>query len=280
MPVRKPAVAGAFYPSDPKELSALVKDCFTHPVGPGKAPPAPRGSAPLVSVVSPHAGYVYSGPVAAHSYLHASSLPDPELLVVVAPNHYGIGSGISTFKDGEWETPLGSLRVDSDSTRRLANEYEEVEFDPSSQSSEHSLEVQLPFLRARRPDVRIVAITLGGLHRDDCLALGKAIAGVVRGRDDVLLCASSDMSHYIPADVAAQRDRLALDRMTALDPAGLFDVVEEHDISMCGFIPATIMLAAAVALGAKRAEVVRYTNSGEVSGDMDAVVGYAGVVVR
>ena len=140
-------MAGSFYPSDPEELTSLIVQCFKNPVGPGRLPPAPEGDAPIVSVVSPHAGYVYSGPVAAHSYLHVSSLRSPEVLVVVAPNHYGVGSGVATFKEGAWETPLGSLRVDSEASLCLTKEFEEVAFDPNSQSLEHSLEVQLPFLQ-------------------------------------------------------------------------------------------------------------------------------------
>jgi MEMO1 family protein len=263
---RQPAVAGRFYPGDPRKLAAEVAEYL----GDGGA------GEPCLGLMAPHAGYMYSGACAGAVYARVRV---PARAIVMSPNHTGRGVRGSVWPGGPWQLPGGAVEVDGDLRAALLAASPLLTEDRRAHEAEHSLEVQLPFLRARRADVRIVALTLAGLSRADCLALGKAIAGVVRGRDDVLLCASSDMSHYVPAKVAAERDQLALDRMVALDAAGLYDVVDRNDISMCGFIPATIMLAAAVELGATRAEVVRYTNSGETSGDYDAVVGYAGVLV-
>jgi AmmeMemoRadiSam system protein B len=265
--LRLPAVAGRFYPGEARALDAAVAG-YLGTAGPGER---------CLGLMAPHAGYVYSGGCAGAAYARVRV---PAQAIVLSPNHTGRGVRGAVWPGGAWRLPGGDIAIDEALRDALLAATPLLARDRRAHEAEHSLEVQLPFLRARRGDVRIVAMTLGGLHRDECLELGRAIAGVVRGRDDVLLCASSDMSHYVPAQVAAERDRLALDRMEALDPAGLYDVVDRNDISMCGFIPATVMLAATVELGATRAEVVRYTNSGEVSGDYDAVVGYAGVIVR
>jgi MEMO1 family protein len=263
---RLPAVAGRFYPGDARKLAAEVAG-YLGAAGEGE---------PCLGVMAPHAGYLYSGACAGAVYARVRV---PARVIVLSPNHTGRGVRGAVWPGGPWQIPGGAVDVDDELRLALLAASPLLSLDRRAHEAEHSLEVQLPFLRARRADLRIAAITLGGLSRGDCLALGKAVAAVVRGHDDVLLCASSDMSHYVPAKVAAERDQLALDRMVALDPAGLYDVVDRNDISMCGFIPATIMLAAAVELGATRAEVVRYTNSGETSGDFDAVVGYAGVLV-
>jgi hypothetical protein len=264
--VRQPAVAGRFYPGDPRKLDAEVTG-YLGDAGAGE---------PCLGLMAPHAGYMYSGPCAGAVYARARV---PARAIVLSPNHTGRGVRGSVWPGGAWQLPGGAVEVDDELREALLAASPLLSKDRRAHEAEHSLEVQLPFLRARRADVRIVALTLAALGRDDCIALGHAIADAIAGRDDVLLCASSDMSHYVPAKVAAERDQLALDRMAALDPAGLFTIVDRNDISMCGVIPATVMLAAAVALGATRAEVVRYTNSGEVSGDFDAVVGYAGVLV-
>jgi len=266
--MRTPAVAGRFYPGDERILKAQVEQFL----GPG------GDAAPALGLMAPHAGYVYSGAVAGETYAQVTV---PDRAIVLAPNHTGRGVRGSMWPGGAWRLPVGTVAVDEELREKLLRATPLLEPDRRAHEHEHSLEVQLPFLLARNPAVRLTAITLAGLGRDECLTLGRAIASVVKDLGaDVLICASSDMSHYIPAREAAARDRLALDRMVALDAAGLFEVVEREDISMCGFIPATVMLAATVALGAKQAAVVRYANSGDVSGDFDAVVGYAGVVVR
>ncbi len=274
MPARKPAVAGSFYPSDPKELSDLIKDCFKGPVGPGRQPPAPRGNASIVSVVCPHAGYVYSGPVAAHSYLHVSSLPDPDILAVISPNHYGIGSGISTFKEGEWETPLGSLKVDSEATRRLSDEYEEVQFDPRSQSAEHSLEVQLPFLQhLYGSSVPLLPVCMLFQDEDTARTLGKAVAKVLKGRRAVLV-ASSDLTHYEPAAAAREKDTALLTEALKMDLPSFYSALERLQVTACGYGPIAAVMEASKELGLKKAELLKYATSGDTAGDNLQVVGY------
>jgi len=272
--VRKPAVAGQFYPADPAELSTLIDECYVHPLGPGKKPPASRRQASLVAVVCPHAGYVYSGPVAAHSYLHVSSLPDPELIVVVAPNHYGIGSGVSTFKAGEWETPLGRMRVDSEAARQLAEFAQIIAFDPDAHRLEHSLEVQLPFLQRIYGDkVPLLPVSLVFQDIETAKTLAEAVAKVVRGKRAVLV-ASSDLTHYEPADEARKKDTALIQQVLKMDVEGFYSTLERLNVTACGYGAIATVIEAAKSLGLARAELLKYASSGDTSGDNLQVVGY------
>lgn len=232
-------------------------------------------------LMAPHAGYVYSGELACRTW---SRVHVPKRVLLLCPNHTGRGARRSLWPGGAWNTPSGPVAVAADLTAALLARAG-VQADTAAHLREHAIEVHLPFVHARNPDAQIAALCLGRLGRDDCRALGEAIAAAIReleGDSDcpgVLLAASSDMSHYISAAAAAGLDRLALERLLALDPAGLFDVVEQRDISMCGVLPTTVALFAALALGARRAELVGYTHSGKVSGDLERVVGYAGAIV-
>ena len=274
MQVRKPAVAGQFYPADPSELSSLIEECYVHRLGPGKPPPAPRGNADVVAVVCPHAGYVYSGPVAAHSYLHVSSLSDPELIVVVAPNHYGIGSGVSTFRSGDWETPLGRMHVDADAARRFVELAEIASFDPDAHRLEHSLEVQLPFLQKIYGDkVPLLPVSLVFQDMETARTLASAIAKVVRGRRAVLV-ASSDLTHYEPAAVAKEKDTALIKQVLKMDTEGFYSTLERLDVTSCGFGAIATIMEAARALGLEKAELLKYASSGDTTGDNVQVVGY------
>jgi AmmeMemoRadiSam system protein B len=269
---REPAVSGRFYPSDGQALAEQVAALLAERPGGRPTPAPPR---PAVGVLAPHAGYVYSGAVAGATWARVTV---PERVVILCPNHTGIGQRVAAWPRGAWTTPLGSVPIDEGMTRELVDAGFATP-DREAHRYEHSLEVQLPFLQLRRPDVSIVAICMARLPFDVCREIGLGLAEVAR-RHHALVVASSDMSHYLPADEARQKDRLALDRLLALDAQGLHEVVSREDISMCGFVPATVMLVAAVALGAREAELVRYGNSAEASGDEESVVGYAGVVVR
>lgn len=274
MLLRKAAVAGQFYPSDPDELSDLIDSCYTHRLGPGKAPPAPATDAQAVAVVSPHAGYVYSGPVAAHSYLHVSSMRKPDLIVVVAPNHYGIGSGVSTFKEGEWETPLGRMRVDQASSRQLVELSDIVSVDPEAHRMEHSLEVQLPFLQKLYGDsVPFLPVSLLFQDIDTSKEISKALAKVVRGRRAVLV-ASSDLTHYEPAESAREKDTALLQQALKMDLEGFYSTLGRLEVSSCGYGAIATVMQTAAALGLRKAELLKYASSGETSGDNLQVVGY------
>jgi len=273
--VRKPAVAGQFYPADPKELSALIDQCYLHPLGPGKPPPAPRARADFAAVVCPHAGYVYSGPVAAHSYLHVSSLPDPELVVVVAPNHYGIGNGVSTFKEGEWETPLGRMTVDSEAAKELVSLEELVTFDPGAHRLEHSLEVQIPFLQKIYGDsIPFLPISLIFQDIETARALSAALSKLLKGRRAVLV-ASSDLTHYEPADAAKRKDMSLLQRVLEGDLEGFYSTLDRLNVTSCGFGAIATVMETSRSLGLEKPELLKYASSGDTTGDNLQVVGYA-----
>jgi len=268
---REPAVAGRFYPARARVLAEKVASLLGE--RPGGLPSAEPARA-VIGVLAPHAGYVYSGPVAGATFARVAV---PERAVVMCPNHTGRGEPVSLWPEGAWVTPLVRVALDAELTQDLSG-CPLVAPDRDAHRFEHALEVQLPFLQRRRPDVSIAALCLAHLRFEECQVLGEALAGAVRRRP-ALLVASSDMSHYLPARVARAKDERALERFLALDPRGLYEVVQREDISMCGFIPATVMLVASLALGATRAELVRYGHSGEASGDDSAVVGYAGALV-
>ena len=269
--VREPAVAGRFYPSDPTQLGRVVERYL--------AQEAPEGLSARMLMV-PHAGYVYSGAIAGETFAEARV---PSSAVVLCPNHTGLGARRSLWSHGSWHLPGFDLRVD-DELAALVLEEAGLEEDRLAHLREHAIEVQLPFLHARNPRLTIVPICLGRLSFPECRSLGEGLARAIRRIEQkrgerVLLVASSDMSHYISADDARRLDSRAIERVLALDPEGLHAVVTEQGISMCGYIPTTVALAAARELGATKAKLVRYGNSGDVSGDYEQVVGYAGVLV-
>ena len=274
MLVRKPAVAGQFYPSDSDELSAAIDECYSHPIGPGRTPPAPKGDAKLVAVVSPHAGYMYSGPVAAHSYLHVSSLSEPDLIVMAGPNHYGVGSGVSTFQSGEWETPLGRMRVDPVASKQLVELAGVAAFDPDAQRLEHSLEVQLPFLqKIYGSAVPFLPVSLLFQDIETSLAVSKALVEIVLGRKAVLV-ASSDLTHYEPAEAAKEKDTALLQQVARMDVEGFYSTLEELQVTACGFGAIATVMDAARQLGLARGELLKYATSGDVTGENLQVVGY------
>ena len=276
MIVRRPAVAGSFYPGDPDELRALIRDSYLHPLGPGSTPPSKEERKGVMACVCPHAGYIYSGPVAAHSYLWVSALRRPELVVVVGPNHYGIGSGISTFREGEWATPLGNLPVDGEAARRIVELTGIVDFDPESQRREHSLEVQLPFLQEVYHEFKILPICLSFQDLDTARDLGRGLSVLLKGRDAVLV-ASSDLTHYEPASVAREKDTALLETVKRMDVEAFYRVLEERRVTACGYGAIATVMEACRLLGFKRGELHKYASSGDTTGDSDAVVGYPSV---
>jgi AmmeMemoRadiSam system protein B len=266
--IRQMAVAGAFYPGGRDELecqlSALVPDETAH-----------HG---LLACISPHAGYVYSGAVAGRLFAH---LDVPRRVIVLGPNHTGVGADVAVAPHDYWQTPLGRQPVDTDLARKLVERDAVAELDQGAHWREHSIEVQLPFLRRRRPDVEVLPVCLRHLRLEACLNLGRLLAEIIADLGEpVGLVASSDMSHYQPDDLTRTLDHKAIDAAVERDPAKLYETVHREGISMCGVIPATVALTAANALGAVGAHLVAYATSGDVSGDYSAVVGYAGVCVH
>jgi len=265
--IRKPAVAGQFYPGDPEVLHEDV-GAFIKTIDKEKA----------LGVVSPHAGYVYSGSVAGEVF---SSIEIPKDVVVLSVNHRCLGNEAAIMAGGAWDMPNGEVPINEGLAECILDLSSLLANDPRAHSAEHSLEVQLPFLQHLRPDFNLVPITFQQLSYDQCTEVGESIARAIKSHDgEVLIVASNDMTHFEPADSAEWKDRLAIDHILNLDPAGLLETVRKHRISMCGVIPTTVMLVACKALGASRARLIRYTNSGEVTGDYSDVVAYAGLVIQ
>ncbi len=265
---RSPAVAGQFYQGTAQRLVQQVEQYVD----------AGCAKEEVIGVMVPHAGLMYSGAVAGAVY---SSIKFPRTFIMLGPNHTGLGRPISLMGEGEWEIPTGTFSIDKRLAAKIAVQTPKAERDSQAHVFEHSLEVQLPFISYFSPDVKIVPITMLSASIEECLDLAGGIARAMKEVDyPVVILASSDMSHYVPDKVARQRDRKAIDRILQLDPEGLYETVRRERISMCGVLPATVMVAAARLLGAGSARLVRYATSGDVSGDYESVVGYAGVVVR
>jgi AmmeMemoRadiSam system protein B len=264
---RKPAVAGTFYPGSEGRLQAFLEDAVR---------PVPEPMA-AVGVVSPHAGYVYSGKVAGAVF---GRVAVPNQALLLGPNHTGMGTPASIMSRGAWITPVGSAPIAADLADALKAAGPILEEDALAHAHEHSLEVQVPFLLHRNPAVAIVpvAFMLGGFPEVE--EVGLAIAEVLKTWPaPVLMVASSDMTHYESAERAKEKDAKAIERVLELDAEGLLDTTKRFGITMCGAIPTAVLLVAARALGATRGELVTYATSGDVSGDYGSVVGYAGMVI-
>ena len=267
--VRHPAVAGRFYPRHADDLRAEAVGYLT----------PTQESVPVraIGCIAPHAGYMYSGHVAGAVFAH---IDVPPRCVVMCPNHTGMGRALAMMSEGSWETPLGEVPIDGALAHALKQRFPALQEDSAAHRAEHAAEVELPFLQLRQSDLRFVPIALGTSLFDTLEQLGKALAEVIAQQTDpILIVASSDMNHYESDVVTRAKDHRALERILSLDPRGLFEVVTQQNVTMCGFGPAVAMLTAARQLGAKSAELVKYATSGDISGDRDLVVGYAGVVV-
>jgi len=270
--VRHPAVAGRFYPSDPDDLRAEVAS-YLSPASSVRQRPIQA-----IGCIVPHAGYVYSGHVAGAVF---AGIEIPRRCIVLCPNHTGQGRPLAIMSEGSWQTPLGEVPVDSEIAGALKQRFPALQEDSVAHRAEHAAEVELPFLQVRQPELTFVPIALGATQYAILEQLGAALAEVIAAqKDPILIVASGDMNHYESDVVTRAKDHRAIERILTLDPRGLHDVVTQQDISMCGLGPAVVLLTAARQLGAKSAELAKYATSGDVSGDREMVVGYAGVVVR
>lgn len=281
MRVRRPAVAGYFYPSSPDDLVKSIKDSFLHSLGPGRLPPSELDEG-LIGVVSPHAGYIYSGPVAAHAYYKISGLRDRvETVVVVGPNHYGIGSGVAVPESEEWETPLGSIKIDKELSRALVKLSRIVDIDDSSHWREHSIEVQVPFIQFSLGErVRILPISMAMQDMLTAVEVGDALARAIKDtRKKAVLVASTDFTHYEPYEEAYKRDSKALEAIMSMDTAEFYRVIERYNVSMCGYGAVAVVLTASKALGATRTNLLKYATSGDTAGDKSSVVGYGSLAI-
>ncbi len=267
--VRKPAVAGQFYSSSAAELNRQIASFIEQKTVKVRA----------LGCVLPHAGYLYSGAVAAKT-LAETEIPDKVLLI--GPNHTGYGLPVSMMTHGAWQTPFGEVPVDAPFAEALLSRSRLLKEDSLAHQHEHSLEVELPLLQFFKPAFSIVPITLGTDDFNALKELGREIAGCIkelRLNRDVLIIASSDMTHYEPQSAAQRKDRAAIDAIIALDEAMLFSRVRQMDISMCGWPAVVVLLTAVKELGGRHATLVTYRTSGDTTGDYDSVVGYAGVLI-
>jgi MEMO1 family protein len=279
--VRTPAVAGRFYPGRAEDLLREVRE-FTSP----SKTPIETGRIDAIGCVAPHAGYIYCGGVAGAVY---SRLKIPERCVILCPNHTGKGRPLAIMANTTWQTPLGEVAADADMAARLLRRFPALQEDSAAHRAEHAIEVQLPFLQASRPELKIVPIAIGTSDFDVLRGLGETLADVIADHHEedqkaerqakVLIIASSDMNHYESDTITRIKDHKAIERVLAMDARGLWEVVLNEDISMCGFGPTVVMLTAAKLLGATSATLVKYATSGDVSGDYESVVGYAGIIV-
>ncbi len=267
--MRPPAVAGQFYPATAEELDSLIPDLFLHPLGPGKLPVfSTDGPRRIEGGIVPHAGYIFSGPVAAHFYAALAEDGYPDTFVILGPNHYGLGSGISISTD-DFQTPYGVVRNDKELAKSIAREI--IAVDEDSHRYEHSIEVQLPFLQHFRRDISFVPITMLLQEEEIAVEVGKIVRQAIEeSGKDVVVIASTDFSHYVPKKKAYKNDALAIERIVNRDISGLYRVIYRHRITMCGYGPVAAMLTATRG----SVEILKYATSGDVH-PMDDVVGYA-----
>lgn len=280
--IRHPAVAGQFYEGDAEELRAQIKECFLSKLGPQKLPTLNMHAQPrrVLGLVCPHAGYMYSGPVAAHAYSELAMDGKPDTVVLLGPNHTGYGGALSLMREGIWETPLGKVEVDSALADKILAETRVIDAGELAHRFEHSIEVQLPFLQFLYGNAfKIVPVCFQMQDFESAVEVGRALSEALDATNSVVI-ASSDMTHYEPAKVAAAKDQAALKAVTDLDAKRFYQTVETQNITACGYAPITALITYANGAGVKEAKLLSYHNSGDVTGDYSSVVGYAAVCFR
>lgn len=276
MQIRTPAVAGMFYPKEAEKLKSLVNGCFLHDFGPGKVPPS-DSKKKIYGVICPHAGYVYSGPVACHSFYAISSNPF-ELFIIVGPNHWGIGCNIASMKDCTWETPLGSVEVDSEIVQELVDTSDLIEIDFFSHTKEHSLEVQVPILQEVFSNkFKILPIALIDQSKETAIELGKGIAKIAK-KHNAMIIGSSDFTHYEENDFAYKQDKALIEPILNMDLENFYEVLQAKNVTACGYGAMATTMVACKELGATKGELLKYATSGDISGDKSSVVGYGSII--
>ena len=276
MEIRTPAVSGTFYPENEKKLKNLIHECFMHPIGPGKTSPTDSDEK-IYGVICPHAGFVYSGPVACHSF-YSLSASSSKLAIIVGPNHYGIGQNVASMIDVSWKTPLGLVEVDSDSVLELREHLDILETDSFSHSKEHSIEVQIPMLQeVFSNEMKILPISLINQEQKTATLVGSAIAKIAQEKD-ALLIGSSDFTHYEENEFAHRQDLALIDPILKLDIDEFYKILDERKVTACGFGAIAAIMTACKELGATQGKLLKYATSGDISGDKSSVVGYASII--
>lgn len=276
MNIRKPAVAGMFYAGTARELEEQIEWCYKHELGPGAIPRVNRkGLREIVAIVVPHAGYYYSGPVAAHAYNELAEDGVFDTAVILGPNHTGYGYPVSLWAGASWSTPLGEVEINKELAQRLLGGV--IKADETAHIHEHSIEVQLPWLQYLYKKVKIVPITMLAQDIETARTVGKAIA---QAGDNVIIVASSDLTHYEPHSVAMEKDSSVIEAIVALDEEELYGRCERLDCTMCGYGPVASAIVAAKEMKAQKANLLKYATSGDTSGDFSRVVGYSSIVIK
>ena len=278
MKIRSPAVAGSWYAGTPNSLRKQIEELFTHRLGPGSIPQTVKeGPRNLVGLVVPHAGYLASGPVAAHAYHHLAKDGKPDVIVIFGPNHTGRGSALSIMNEGVWRTPLGDVEIDTETANQILQASRIVDVDEMAHAHEHSIELQLPFLQyLYGSDFKFVPICFRMQDLESSREVGKAVAKALKGKNGLVI-ASSDLTHYEPQERAEKKDKMAIDAALKMDEEQYYNTVEAYGISTCGYGPTIAAITAAKELGAKKSQLLCYKTSGDVIGDRSAVVGYASI---
>ncbi|MGA3059916.1 MAG: AmmeMemoRadiSam system protein B [Candidatus Bathyarchaeia archaeon] len=280
--IRRPTVAGQFYEGDAEALRAQIRNCFLHDLGPKKLPNVNLNIHPrnIVGMICPHAGYMYSGPVAASAFYELALDGKPDTVVLLGPNHTGYGSALSVMAEGVWRTPLGDVEIDKEIANGITHQTSLIDMDDLAHRYEHSIEVQLPFLQfLYGNNFKIVPICFLMQDYDSAVEVGRALEKALDAKNTVVI-ASSDMTHYEPAKTAAAKDQAALKAVTDLNAKRFYETVETQNITACGYAPITTLITYAKGINAKEATLLNYHNSGDITGDYSSVVGYAAVSFR
>lgn len=278
--LRQPAVAGSFYAGDSKSLNIQIENCFLHKIGPGEIPLVNTNREKnIVGLVSPHAGYIYSGPVAANGFYKIALDGKPDTIIILGPNHQGFGENISIMAEGRWKTPLGELEIDAEMAEDILKNSKIIKNDEKAHKYEHSIEVQLPFIQyIFGKDIKFVPICMTRQDIDTDIEIAKSICSSVVDKN-ILIIASSDFTHYEPQEYAKNADKQAINAILEFNPDKLYDMIYHQNLTMCGPGPITVMLIACETLGAKKAELLKYATSGDISEMYDQVVGYASLII-
>jgi len=276
--VRAPAVAGSWYAGTPNSLRNQIKELFSHRLGPGSlAEVVRKGPQSLVGLVVPHAGYMASGPVAAHAYYLLAGDGKPDVIVIIGPNHTGRGSALSIMNDGVWRTPLGDVEIDTETANQILRVSDIIDVDERAHAHEHSIELQLPFLQyLYGSEFKFVPICFMMQDLESSREVGKAVAKALKDKN-ALVIASSDLTHYEPQERAEEKDKMAIDAALKMDEEQYYHTVESYRISTCGYGPTIAAITAAKELGAKKSRLLCYKTSGDILGDRSAVVGYVSI---
>jgi len=277
--VRRSSQAGRFYASNPGLLRKEIENCFTHRLGPGQLPEIQQGPRRIVGLICPHAGYVYSGPIAAHAYSCLATDGKPDVIVILGPNHTGQGSVLALMEAGIWRTPLGDVQIDQETANQILRTSNIIDLDELAHVYEHSIEVQIPFLQYLYDSAfKLVPISFSIQDLESCQEVGHSLANALEGKN-ALIIASTDLTHYEPHEIAERKDKKALANLKKLNEREFYSTIESNHITACGYGPVVALITASKLLGATKSQVLCYQTSGDVTGDHSSVVGYASVAV-